>query len=164
MPPKRRPARRTSHRRSGRGLGDIRARLHWPAFELERHELDLIGLGLAAAAIFLAFIFYFGWDGGKVGESLRSGFVFLFGAVAYAAPVVVLAAAVGVLIAPLLPSLRPARTGTICLLIAFLLGFAAASFGLGGNHPARHGVMHPAYFRHHGGVFGDALYFAAKSL
>src|SRR5436190_780643 len=44
------------------------------------------------------------------------------------------------------------------------LGLAAGSFGLGPDHPVRHGFFHSDYFRHHGGVVGDAMFFVAKTL
>ena len=36
---------------------------------LEQRHLDLIGLGLVAIGVFLAFPVYFGWDGGAAGQA-----------------------------------------------------------------------------------------------
>ena len=113
-----------------------------PSFKLEQHQLDLIGLGLVALAAFLAFVFYLGWDGGKVGEGLASAFVFLFGGVGYLVPVVLFGTGAVLVLKPLLPSVRPFRSGAICLLLALMLGLAAGSFGLGPDHPARDGFFH----------------------
>jgi S-DNA-T family DNA segregation ATPase FtsK/SpoIIIE len=135
-----------------------------PRVKLEQHQLDLMGLGLVALAAFLAFVFYLGWDGGKVGEGLASVFVFLFGGVGYLVPVALFGAGAVLVLRPLLPSVRPFRSGAICLLLALMLGLAAGSFGLGPDHPARHGYFHAPYFRHHGGVIGDALFFVSKTL
>src|SRR3954468_11558827 len=135
-----------------------------PSLKLEQHQLDLLGLGLVALAAFLAFVFYLGWDGGKVGEGLAHGFVFLFGGVGYLVPVVLFGAGAVLVLRPILPSVRPFRSGAICLLLALMLGLAAGSFGLGPDHPARHGFFHADYFRDHGGAVGDALYFVAKTL
>jgi S-DNA-T family DNA segregation ATPase FtsK/SpoIIIE len=135
-----------------------------PKIELEQHQLDLIGLGLVALAAFLAFVFYLGWDGGKVGEGLASVFIFLFGGVGYVVPVAMFGAGAVLVLKPLLPSVRPFRSGAICLFLALMLGLAAGSFGLGPDHPARDGFFHAAYFRHHGGVIGDGMYFVAKTL
>src|SRR3954453_7731608 len=135
-----------------------------PSLKLEQHQLDLLGLGLVALAAFLAFVFYLGWDGGKGGEGLARGFVFLFGGVGYLVPVVLFGAGAVLVLRPILPSVRPFRSGAICLLLALMLGLAAGSFGLGANHPARHGFFHPDYFRHHGGVVGEALFFVSKTL
>src|SRR3954463_8954029 len=135
-----------------------------PSLKLEQHQLDLLGLGLVALAAFLAFVFYLGWDGGKVGEGLAHAFVFLFGGVGYLVPVVLFGAGAVLVLRPILPSVRPFRSGAICLLLALMLGLAAGSFGLGPDHPARHGFFHPAYFRVHGGVVGDGLFFGSKTL
>ncbi|MEA2482857.1 MAG: segregation ATPase FtsK/SpoIIIE, family, partial [Thermoleophilaceae bacterium] len=65
---------------------------------------------------------------------------------------------------PILPSVRPFRSGAICLLLALMLGLAAGSLGLGPDHPARDGFFHSDYFRHHGGAVGEALFFVSKTL
>jgi S-DNA-T family DNA segregation ATPase FtsK/SpoIIIE len=135
-----------------------------PELSLDQHQLDLIGLGLVALAAFMAFVFYLGWDGGKVGEGLASAFVFLFGGVGYLVPVVMFCTGAVLVLKPMLPSVRPFRSGAICLLLALMLGLAAGSFGLGPDHPVRHGFFHPAYFRHHGGLVGDGMFFVSKTL
>jgi DNA segregation ATPase FtsK/SpoIIIE, S-DNA-T family len=135
-----------------------------PSFKLEQHHLDLIGLGLVALAAFLAFVFYLGWDGGKVGEGMASMFVFLFGGVGYLVPVALFGAGAVLVLKPLLSSVRPFRSGAICLLLALMLGLAAGSFGLGPDHPARDGFFHATYFRVHGGAIGEALFFGSKTL
>ncbi len=153
------PAKTKRRRRNTRER--LAARAPWRA--LERHELDLIGLGLVALAAFFACIFYFGWNGGNVGQSLRSGLVYALGDVAYTAPVLLLGAALAILLGPLLPSLRPARAGTLCLVLGLLLGFGGNLFGLGGGPSARAGQFESPYFRHHGGALGDALYYAVHA-
>jgi S-DNA-T family DNA segregation ATPase FtsK/SpoIIIE len=56
------------------------SRLHLPqAFE-QRH-LDLIGLFLIASGVYLSFVLFFGWDGGKVGYGLETGLDYLVGGV-----------------------------------------------------------------------------------
>jgi DNA segregation ATPase FtsK/SpoIIIE, S-DNA-T family len=135
-----------------------------PSLRLEQHQLDLLGLGLVALAAFLAFVFYLGWDGGKVGGALADGFVYLFGGVGYLVPVAMFGAGAVLVLKPLLPSVRPFRAGAVCLLLALMLGLAAGSFGLGPDHPARDGFFHADYFRHHGGVVGEALFFGSKTL
>src|SRR3954468_13956310 len=135
-----------------------------PEIKLEQHQLDLIGLGLVALAAFLSFVFYLGWDGGKVGEGLASAFIFLFGGVGYVVPVAMFGTGAVLVLKPLLPSVRPFRSGAICLFLALMLGLAAGSFGLGPDHPARDGFFHAAYFRNHGGAVGDAMFFVSKTL
>jgi DNA segregation ATPase FtsK/SpoIIIE, S-DNA-T family len=127
-------------------------------------QLDLIGLGLVAAAAFFAFVFYMGWDGGKVGETLADGFVYLFGGVGYLAPIAMFGAGAVLVLRQLLPSVRPFKAGSACLLGGLMLGLAARSFGIGPDHPARHGYFKPEYFKHHGGAVGDAMYAITKTL
>jgi S-DNA-T family DNA segregation ATPase FtsK/SpoIIIE len=76
-------------RKKGRGKGarrkpkakaPRRGRLHLPEGLQQRH-LDLIGLLLIAAGVYLSFVLFFGWDGGKVGYGIETGLEYLFGAV-----------------------------------------------------------------------------------
>ena len=54
--------------------------LHLPAGFEQRH-LDLIGLFLVAVGVYLVFVLFFGWEGGKVGYGVETGLVYLFGTV-----------------------------------------------------------------------------------
>jgi S-DNA-T family DNA segregation ATPase FtsK/SpoIIIE len=54
--------------------------LHLPQ-ALEQRHLDLIGLFLIAAGVYLSFVLFFGWEGGKVGYGVETGLVYLFGTV-----------------------------------------------------------------------------------
>src|SRR3954453_18147952 len=151
-------ARRAAPRRQPPSLPKL------PSLRFEQHQLDLLGLGLVALGAFLAFVFYLGWDGGKVGEGLADGFVFLFGGVGYLVPIALFGTGAVLVLRPIPPSVKPFRSGAICLALALMLGLAAGSFGLGPDHPARDGFFHPDYFRQHGGAVGDGLYFVAKTL
>src|SRR5918992_1842297 len=62
---------------------------------LEQRHWDLIGLGLVALAIFLAFLVYLGWDGGEGGSWLVDRLRRLVGAAHYLVPVALLAAGAG---------------------------------------------------------------------
>jgi S-DNA-T family DNA segregation ATPase FtsK/SpoIIIE len=65
----------------GKAKGKSRLpRLHLPEGLQQRH-LDLIGLFLIAAGVYLCFVLFFGWDGGKVGYGLETALEYLFGAV-----------------------------------------------------------------------------------
>ncbi len=55
------------------------AKVRWP--ELGQRHVDLIGLGLIAGGVYLSFVLFFGWDGGKVGYGLETGLEYLGGAV-----------------------------------------------------------------------------------
>src|SRR5438132_3755277 len=161
------PRRRSSKRsrgRSARGPSPLARLREAQRPELEQRHLDVAGLGLLALAAFFAFVFYLGWDGGKVGGGLAIALRFLLGGVAYLIPLALLAAGSALVLRPMLPSIRPFRAGWACLLLALTLGLGGTMFGLGPAHPVRHGFFHPAYFRHHGGLVGDALYWATKTL
>ena len=81
--------------------------------ELEQRHHDLIGLGLVALGAFFAFVFYLGWEGGKVGGALADVFVFLFGGVCYLVSVVLFAAGAVHVLNHRLPSYNPIRAGGV---------------------------------------------------
>jgi DNA segregation ATPase FtsK/SpoIIIE, S-DNA-T family len=54
--------------------------LHLPQALAQRH-LDLIGLFLIASGVYLSFVLFFGWEGGKVGYGLETALVYLVGSV-----------------------------------------------------------------------------------
>jgi DNA segregation ATPase FtsK/SpoIIIE, S-DNA-T family len=55
-----------------------KAGLHLPA-GLEQRHLDLIGLFLVATGVYLVFVLFAGWEGGKVGYGIETGLDYLFG-------------------------------------------------------------------------------------
>jgi S-DNA-T family DNA segregation ATPase FtsK/SpoIIIE len=158
-------ARTRSRRRRSRGalLGSLRLP-RIKLSELEQSQLDAIGLGLVAVGVFFSLVFYFGWDGGQVGEALADGFVFVFGRVAYLLPLALLAAGAAVIFHPLLEHVPPLKTGAVLLLLGLMLGFAAESFGLGPGTPARDGYFDTDHFTEHGGLIGETLYFVFSTL
>ena len=102
----------------------------WPQLDLphlEQRHWDLLGLAMVAFAAFFACIFYLDWAGGEVGEALADALRFLFGAVAYAAPVALLAAGAVLIMRPALPSTHPFKTGALCLAAALGKPRATAS-------------------------------------
>ncbi len=60
-----------------------RGRLRRPRLPqgLEQRHLDLIGLFLVAGGVYLTFVLFLGWEGGKVGYGLESALSYLFGQV-----------------------------------------------------------------------------------
>ena len=105
---------------------------------LEQRQLDLIGLGLVALALFFAFLVYFGWDGGRAGSQAVEGLRWLLGAAHYLVPVALAAAGAILMLRPVLPAVRPFRAGAICLFVAVTLGLSAGTLGVGpgGARPA----------------------------
>ncbi|HEX8206670.1 MAG TPA: DNA translocase FtsK, partial [Solirubrobacteraceae bacterium] len=107
---KRKPAKRaTRSRRTG----------------LEQRHWDLIGLGTVTFAVFLGFVLYRGRDGGQLGEATVDGLTWLMGDIAYGVPVALAAIGAIFVLRPVLPSVRPFRSGGVCLLAASLLWLGA---------------------------------------
>ncbi len=131
---------------------------------LEQRHLDLIGLGLVAIAVYLGGVLYVGWDGGPVGDSLKSALADATGRVAYLIPLAVAGWGAALIMRPIIPAPAALNAGAILLLAALLLAFAAETAGLGPAHPARHGYFDQRFYSVHGGVLGEALYWAATSL
>jgi S-DNA-T family DNA segregation ATPase FtsK/SpoIIIE len=57
-----------------------KARLRLPA-GLEQRHIDLIGLFLVAFGVYLVFVLFFSWEGGKVGYGTETALTYLFGQV-----------------------------------------------------------------------------------
>ncbi|HZB77159.1 MAG TPA: DNA translocase FtsK 4TM domain-containing protein, partial [Solirubrobacteraceae bacterium] len=139
-----------SSRRKPRGRRSAPAR---PT--LEQRHWDLVGLGLVALAVFLAFLVYLGWEGGTVGGALVDGLRDLIGAVHVLAPVALLAAGAVLVLRPVLPAMRPFRAAAACLLLSSCLGLAAGTLGVGGVSEAK---------EDRGGLLGEWLYEGASTL
>jgi DNA segregation ATPase FtsK/SpoIIIE, S-DNA-T family len=89
----------SARRPKGKAKGKTKprgSRLRMPEGLQQRH-LDLIGLFLIAAGVYLTFVLFFGWDGGKVGYGLETGLEYLVGRVG-ARIVTVLMLAVGAML------------------------------------------------------------------
>jgi S-DNA-T family DNA segregation ATPase FtsK/SpoIIIE len=76
-----RKKRDSAARRKPKGKAKAKSRLPRPHLPegLQQRHLDLIGLFLIAAGVYLCFVLFFGWDGGKVGDGLETGLEYLFG-------------------------------------------------------------------------------------
>jgi S-DNA-T family DNA segregation ATPase FtsK/SpoIIIE len=128
MPPARKPATRRAKARARRSS------LPWPPRLplLEQRHLDLIGLGLVAVGVFMAFPLYLGFQGGAAGEGTVHGLTWAVGRVAWAAPVALVAAGTLLVLRPVLPAgVRPFRAGALCLLASACLALAVGTLGLG---------------------------------
>src|SRR4051794_27479555 len=158
--------RKTTKRKPARREPTLAERFAIPRIpELDQHQADVLGVGLVVASIFFAFVFYFDWDGGKVGYGIAEALRWLFGGVAYLTPVALFATGTLLVMRPLLPTVRPFKAGGICLVTALLLGLSAQTFGLGPNDPVRHGAFaQPDFFTVHGGLVGESLFWVTKTL
>jgi S-DNA-T family DNA segregation ATPase FtsK/SpoIIIE len=64
----------------GKPKGRARAGVRLPS-GLEQRYLDLIALFLVAFGVYLVFVLFFGWEGGKVGYGTETALAYLFGQV-----------------------------------------------------------------------------------
>jgi DNA segregation ATPase FtsK/SpoIIIE, S-DNA-T family len=126
-----------------------------PRPALEPHHIDIIALALIAIGIFLGGVAYLHWSGGALGDGAVKGARFLFGALGYAVPAVLVAAGALILGREIQPPGRPMRTGAMCLTAAITLALAAGTFGLGPG--ALHGSQfwRATAFESRGGVLGQ---------
>jgi DNA segregation ATPase FtsK/SpoIIIE, S-DNA-T family len=97
------------------------------------HHPELWGLVLAAAGIFLATLFWFGWEGGVVGGPVEDGFRGAIGAAAYVAPLALFVLGLLMVSRSELVDVRPFRTGLIVLSLGLLLALGADHGGLVGR-------------------------------
>ncbi|MBA2523305.1 MAG: DUF87 domain-containing protein [Solirubrobacterales bacterium] len=132
--------------------------------ELEQRHIDLIGLGLLAAALYLGFVLYAGWDGGSAGSGLKNGMTWGVGAVAYAMPMLLAGVGLALVVRPLMRYPGAINAGALLFVAGLLLAFAAETAGLGPSGPARDGLFDSDYFTVHGGALGESLYWAATTL
>ncbi|MET0958066.1 MAG: DNA translocase FtsK [Solirubrobacterales bacterium] len=151
---RRAPARRARERRSPRELVE----------GLEQRHLDVIGLALVAAAVYLAFVLYLEWDGGRVGGWLAEGLSQAFGKVAYVVPLALGAWGASFIARPLIKTPSALNVGGILVLAALLLAFAAETLGLGPDQPTRHDYFEQKFMLEHGGAVGEALFWASATL
>src|SRR3954470_13716964 len=125
--------------------------------QLERHHLDLIGLGLIAVSVFFAFVIWLDWDGGQAGTAAVNGMKWVIGGLYVAAPLALMVAGSWLVLQPVLPAVRPVRTGLICLFFSLELGLAAGTLGIGPGGTRLQDFDVP-YAKEHGGMIGEALF------
>src|SRR5262245_47225783 len=92
---KKRGSGRGSKSKKPRPRKSVRPRL--PA-GLEQRHIDLIGLFLIAAGVYLTFVLFFGWEGGKVGYGIETGLEYLVGEVGARIATVLMLVVGGVLV------------------------------------------------------------------
>jgi DNA segregation ATPase FtsK/SpoIIIE, S-DNA-T family len=126
----------------------------------------MLGFGMLALGVFLAFVLYGGSSGGGVGGALSEALGLCVGAAKVLAPIVLIAGG-GTLLAPeAWPLGRSLRAGAICLAAAVTMALAAGTLGVGpGASPERgESSWSGVFLQAHGGAMGEALYKSSHSL
>jgi S-DNA-T family DNA segregation ATPase FtsK/SpoIIIE len=171
-PARRRAGGRARSRRRGRG-GWAGAGLALPRGmprlpELNQRQRDVIGLALVATGVFMGFVLWGGWDGGRAGHGLAVALGWSVGRARGLAPIALVGGGGALLLRPVWPALRPLRAGAVCLSGSIVLALAAGTLGVSSG-PERSGVgqassWSSAFLQAHGGVAGETLYQAAHRL
>ena len=124
---------------------------------------DVIGLALVAVGVFMGFVLWGGWDGGRAGHGLAVAFGWTLGRARVLAPLALIGAGGMLLLREVLPTGRPLlrdpRTiGAICLFLAATLALAAGMFDLSDDASTSHTAWTSAFMQTHGGIVGEAIY------
>jgi S-DNA-T family DNA segregation ATPase FtsK/SpoIIIE len=127
---KRKPAARRKPKAKARSAKSARPKLHLPQ-ALEQRHLDLIGLLLIAAGVFLSFVLFFGWNGGKIGYGLETALVYLSGDVGARIFTVLMVVVGGLLV-----------TGTSISTLFRAIGRALRRLFLGSRDVAQTAIQH----------------------
>src|ERR1019366_2370027 len=78
-----------------------------------KRRRDVLGLALVAVGIFMGFVLYGGWDGGRAGHGVALALGWTLGRARVLAPVALVIGGGVLLLRPVLPAVRPLRTGSI---------------------------------------------------
>jgi S-DNA-T family DNA segregation ATPase FtsK/SpoIIIE len=121
----------------------------------------VIGLALVAFGVFMGFVLWGHWDGGRAGHGLAVGLGWAVGRARGLAPIALVGGGGALLLRPVWPALRPLRTGAICLSASITLALAAGTLGVSsgvGGASSKSASWTSAFLQAHGGVVGEALY------
>jgi DNA segregation ATPase FtsK/SpoIIIE, S-DNA-T family len=163
---RRAPARARSTRRrrasGGASIGSLFAGGLPRLPELDQRQRDVLGLALVAAGVFMGFVLYGSGGppapGGRAGHGLAVALGWMLGRARVLAPVTLVVGGSALLLRPVLPALRPLRTGALCVFAAVTLALAAGMLGLASAPVTGEHVWSSAHLQSHGGVAGEALY------
>jgi DNA segregation ATPase FtsK/SpoIIIE, S-DNA-T family len=131
---------------------------------LDERQRDVLALGLVAVGVFMGFVLYLGWDGGRVGHGLAVGLGWMVGRARGLTPVALVVGGGAMLMAPVLPALRPLRTGGLCLGAAIVLALAAGTLGVSAGTPAEGAQWSSSFLSSRGGALGELMYVTAHRL
>jgi DNA segregation ATPase FtsK/SpoIIIE, S-DNA-T family len=125
---------------------------------LDQRERDVLGLALVAFGVFMGFVLYGGWNGGRAGHGVAVALGWTLGRARVLTPAALVVGGGALLLRPVLPALRPLRTGALCVFAAVTLALAAGMLGLSSGSPQGTRSWSSAHLQTHGGVAGQALY------
>ncbi len=123
---------------------------------LDERQRDVLGLALLALGVFLAFVLWGSWDGGRAGHALAVGLGWMFGRARVLTPAAIMLAGGALLARAVAPAMRPLRAGTLCVFSSLTLALAAGSFGVSAHTRAQ--SWSSARLQNHGGLLGEALF------
>jgi S-DNA-T family DNA segregation ATPase FtsK/SpoIIIE len=135
--------------------------------QLDQRRRDVLALALIAAGVFMGFVLYAGGsagEGGGVGHALAVALGWAAGRARVLAPIALVGAGGAMLMRPVLPALRPLRTGSICLFCAIALALAAGTLGVSDGQSGSGAQWSSHFLQARGGAAGEALYVAAHGL
>ncbi|HUH80433.1 MAG TPA: DNA translocase FtsK [Solirubrobacteraceae bacterium] len=124
----------------------------------------MLALALLACGLYLVFVIYGGWDGGRAGHALTVALGWILGRARVFAPLALVAAGVTLLLGPALGLQRSLRGGASCLFAALTLALAAGTLGITSGAGPSSQAWTSAHMQSHGGVVGEALFRLASPL
>jgi S-DNA-T family DNA segregation ATPase FtsK/SpoIIIE len=134
----------------------------WPAplSELDQRQIDMLGFATIAVGVFMGFVLYGGWNGGRVGQGLAEALGWCVGEAKAFAPIALVVGGGALLARPAWPQMRPLRTGATCLAAAVMMALAAGTLGVSSSASPNTGESSwsSVFVQAHGGVVGEALY------
>ena len=132
---------------------------------LDQRQRDVLGLALIATGVYAGFVLYgSGRPAGGAGHGLAVALGWALGRARVLAPPAVALGGAALLLRPVLPALRPLRTGALCLFASITLALAAGTLGLSSGSTAGAPSWSSAHLQSHGGVVGEAAYQLAHPL
>jgi S-DNA-T family DNA segregation ATPase FtsK/SpoIIIE len=138
-------------------------RAAWRLPTLDERQRDVLGLGLVAIGVFMGFVLYGGWNGGRAGHGLAVALGWSIGRARGLAPMALIVGGAAMLMAPVLPALRPLRTGGACLFAGVTLALAAGTLGVSPGTP-NGAQWSTAFLSARGGAVGQLEYVVAHRL
>jgi S-DNA-T family DNA segregation ATPase FtsK/SpoIIIE len=115
----------------------------------------------------MGFVFYGSGSpapGGSAGHAMAVALGWMLGRARVLSPVTLLLGGGVLLLRPVLPALRPLRTGSLCLFAAVTLALAAGMLGLSSGHASGAAAWTSIHLQSHGGIVGEGLYQLAHPL